>query len=60
MLKAYLEISEEWALNRLEKYEENPCNGYKRLLHLMQSDRTRSIGLYFTRLGLIYRVIEGK
>ena len=44
MLKALTKPSDGLTLNRLEKHDQNPCNGYKRLVHLMQSDKGQSMG----------------
>ena len=60
MLKAYLKIFEVWVLNKLEKSEKNPCNGYKRLVHLMLSDKGRSMGSVDRPCLAIDRVLEGK
>ena len=60
MLKALLKIYDGLALNSLEKYEKNPCNGYKRLVHLMQSDWGQSIDLVLPSTGWIDWVSEGK
>ena len=64
MLKALAKISDGLALNRLQKHKKNPCNGYKRLVHLMQSDWGRSIDFSDYRpggsTGWIDRVNGGK
>ena len=51
MLKALTKISDGLALNGLEKHMKNPCNGHKRLVHLMQSDWGRSIDLVLPSTG---------
>ena len=60
MLEACPNISNQLALNRHEKCIKNPCNGYKRLVHLMMSDTGRSIVLVLRSTRWINRVLEGK
>ena len=60
MLKAPGKISDGLALNNLERYEKNPFNGYKRLVHLMQSDWDRSIVFNDYRPGGSTGSMEGK
>ena len=60
MLKALTKISDGLALNRFERYEKNSCNGYKWLVHLMQSDWGRSIDLVLPSTEWIDRVSGGK